>query len=107
MFPVNDGKWFTEMSVGRTLPEYDSLLALTHFKGHTKGGFGDGEIGKAMIHTTPGQNDQWDISGEEFMERMTKSSKAVIDIASEDRIILPAGAVKDLTPFGEERRAGN
>lgn len=88
--PVKGGKWFTEMSVGKTLPEYDSLLALTHFKGHTKGGFGgsnknigigcaDGRTGKAMIHTTPGQNDQWDISDEEFMERMTESTKSVID----------------------------
>ena len=89
-FPVTGGKWFTEMSMGKTLAEYDSLLALTHFKGHSKGGFGgsnknigigcaDGRIGKAMIHTTPGQNDQWDISDEEFMERMTESAKAVAD----------------------------
>lgn len=40
---------------------------------------GDGRIGKAMIHTTPGQDDQWDISDEEFMERMTESAKAVCD----------------------------
>lgn len=90
MLPVKGGKWFTEMSMGKTLTEYDSLLALTHFKGHSKGGFGgsnknigigcaDGRIGKAMIHTTPGQNDQWDISDEEFMERMTESTKAVVD----------------------------
>ena len=39
-FPVKNGKWFTEMSMGKTLAEYDSLLALTHFKGHSKGGFG-------------------------------------------------------------------
>ncbi len=88
--PVKDGKWFTEMSMGGTLTAYDSFLALTHFKGHTKGGFGgsnknigigcaDGKVGKAMIHTTPGQNDQWDISDEEFMERMTESTKAVVD----------------------------
>lgn len=90
MFPVNGGKWFTEMSMGKHLIEYDSFLALTHFKGHAKGGFGgsdknigigcaDGKIGKAMIHTTPGQNDMWDISDEEFMERMTESTKAVTD----------------------------
>lgn len=89
-FPVPGGKWFTEMSMGKTLADYDSLLALTHFKGHSKGGFGgsnknigigcaDGKIGKAMIHTTPGQSDQWDISDEEFMERMTESAKAVVD----------------------------
>ena len=38
--PVHGGKWFDEMHVGKSLPDYDSMLALTHFKGHTKGGFG-------------------------------------------------------------------
>ena len=90
MLPVNGGKWFTEMAMGGHLPGYDSLLVLTHFKGHTKGGFGgscknigigcaDGRVGKAMIHTTPGSDDMWDISNEEFMERMTESTKAVAD----------------------------
>lgn len=90
MLPVKDGKWFTEMSVGKNLLNYDSMLALTHFKGHTCGGFGgsnknigigcaDGRVGKMMIHTTPGSDDMWDIVKEEFMERMTESTKASID----------------------------
>ncbi len=90
MLPVEGGKWFTEMSVGKNILNYDSLVALTHFKGHVQGGFGgsdknigigvaDGRIGKAMIHTTPGQPNQWDIDKEEFMERMTESTKATID----------------------------
>ena len=33
----------------------------------------------AWIHTTPGQPNQWDIKEEEFMERMTESTKATID----------------------------
>ena len=88
--PVKDGKWFTEMHMGKNILNYDSLFVLTHFKGHSKGGFGgsnknigigcaDGRIGKAMIHTTPGSDDMWDISNEEFMERMTESAKAVVD----------------------------
>lgn len=88
--PVNGGKWFTEMYMGKNLLDYDSLFVLTHFKGHSKGGFGgsdknigigcaDGRIGKKMIHTTPGSDDMWDISDEEFMERMTESAKAVTD----------------------------
>ena len=90
MYPIHGGKWFQEMSMGKNLDRYDSLLALTHFKGHAAGGFGgsnknlgigcaDGRIGKAMIHTTPGSEDQWDINKEEFMERMTESTKAVLD----------------------------
>lgn len=88
--PVTGGKWFKKMSVGSHLTGYDSFVILTHFKGHTQGGFGgsnknigigcaDGRIGKAWIHTTPGQDNQWDINKEELMERMTESTKAVID----------------------------
>ncbi|MBQ3456015.1 MAG: DUF362 domain-containing protein [Synergistaceae bacterium] len=90
LLPVTGGKWFTEMSVGANLLNYDSLLVLTHFKGHVQGGFGgsnknigigcaDGRIGKAWIHTTPGQPNQWDIDKEEFMERITESTKATVD----------------------------
>ena len=87
MLPVPGGKWFQEMSVGDHLTRYDSLVALTHFKGHTMGGFGgsnknigigcaDGRIGKAMIHAKDG--DDWGVVEEEFMERMTESTKATI-----------------------------
>ena len=88
--PVTGGKWFDEAYVGKTLPDYDSLLTLTHFKGHTRGGFGgsnknlgigcaDGRIGKKLIHTMEGSDEQWSIGNEEFMERMTEYTKAVID----------------------------
>ena len=88
--PVKDGKWFDEMHMGSHITDYDSMFVLTHFKGHSKGGFGgsnknigigcaDGRIGKKMIHTTPGSDDMWDISNEEFMERMTESAKSVTD----------------------------
>lgn len=90
MLPVKGGKWFTEMSMGKNILDYDSLFVLTHFKGHVQGGFGgsnknigigcaDGRIGKAMLHTTPGSDDMWDIKTEEFMERIVESSKATID----------------------------
>ena len=89
-FPVRGGKWFKGVHMGKNLLNYDSLFVLTHFKGHTQGGFGgsaknigigcaDGRIGKAQIHTTPGSSDQWDIKKEEFMERMMESAKAVVD----------------------------
>ena len=88
--PVKGGKWFDHMTMGKTLINYDSLVVLTHFKGHVSGGFGgsnknigigcaDGRIGKGMIHTTPGQSNQWDIGKEEIMERISESSKATVD----------------------------
>ncbi|HIZ10843.1 MAG TPA: DUF362 domain-containing protein [Candidatus Eubacterium faecavium] len=88
--PVKGGKWFDEMVMGKNILNYDSLLVLTHFKGHTMGGFGgsnknigigcaDGRIGKKMIHTVEGSDDMWSIAEEEFMERMTESAKATAD----------------------------
>lgn len=87
---VKGGKWFDKMSVGSHTANYQSLVMLTHFKGHAMGGFGgsnknigigcaDGRIGKAWIHTRQGSDSQWSIAEEEFMERMTESTKAVID----------------------------
>ena len=92
MLPVKDGKWFEEMSVGKSLPEYDSLVVLTHFKGHTMGGFGgsnknigigcaDGRVGKGMIHAKDGND--WGVDKEELMEKITESTKAVIDYFGE------------------------
>ncbi len=87
-FPLEGGKWFKEMSVGSHLPNYDSLVVLTHFKGHTMGGFGgsnknigigcaDGRIGKAWIHAKNG--DDWGVVEEELMEKISESTKATID----------------------------
>ena len=89
MLPVPGGKWFQEMSVGQNMLNYDSLLTLTHFKGHAMGGFGgsnknlgigcaDGRIGKKMIHSGD-SGQQWGIVQEEFMERMTESTKATVN----------------------------
>ena len=88
--PVNGGKWFKEMHVGKSMLNYDSLLVLTHFKGHTMGGFGgsnknigigcaDGRIGKGEIHTAVGSDNLWSIAEEELMERISESTKATID----------------------------
>ena len=88
--PVKGGKWFDHITVGKSTTDYDSLVVLTHFKGHFSGGFGgsnknigigmaDGRIGKAMIHTAPGQGNQFNIKKEELMERISESSKATVD----------------------------
>ena len=87
--PIEGGKWMKEMCHGKTMTDYDSMLVLTHFKGHAMGGFGgsnknigigcaDGRIGKKWIHTREG-DDMWSIATEELMERITESTKATID----------------------------
>ncbi len=86
--PVKGGKWFDHMTHGSHMTDYDSLFVLTHFKGHTMGGFGgsnknigigcaDGRIGKGMIHSSGGNG--WGAVEEELMEKITESTKATID----------------------------
>ncbi len=89
LLPVRGGKWFDAMSVGKNLLEYDSLLTLTHFKGHVIGGFGgsnknigigcaDGRDGKGWIHSDTGLQDHWEIEQETLMERITESTNATL-----------------------------
>ena len=84
MLPIKNGKQLKEVSVGKHELNYDSMLVLTHFKGHTMGGFGgsiknigigcaDGKIGKLMVH-----GEGWPM-GESFMERMSESAKGTVD----------------------------
>lgn len=83
---VSGGTHFKEMYVGKSLPTYDSMIVLTHFKGHASGGFGgslkniaigcaDAKVGKAMQH---GGAD-FSIRGAHFMEHMVEAGKAVTD----------------------------
>ena len=85
MLPVRGGKHFTEMSVGKSLPTYDSMVVLTHFKGHSMGGYGgslkniaigcaDAKVGKAMQH---GRG--FSVRNAAFMENMVEAGKAVTD----------------------------
>lgn len=85
--PVRGGKWLTDLAVGKNLLAYDSMLVLTHFKGHTMGGFGgslkniaigcaSGRMGKEQLHREGAQ--LW-AGGPNFMERMVEGGKAVID----------------------------
>ncbi|MDR2883492.1 MAG: DUF362 domain-containing protein [Deferribacteraceae bacterium] len=83
--PIPGGKWLKEVAVGKNIVNYDSMLVLTHFKGHTMGGFGgslknisigcaSGKKGKAQIHKE-GDN-QW-AGGSNFMERMVEGGLAI------------------------------
>ena len=90
--PVRGGKHLKEVSMGGHLVNYDSLIVLTHFKGHAMGGFGgsmkniaigcaDGRIGKQQVHAVSDVNLPWDQwpAKEKLMETMAESAKATCD----------------------------
>lgn len=91
MLPVRGGKHFKEISMGGHIVNYDSMIVLTHFKGHAMGGYGgsmkniaigcaDGKIGKAMVHGVYGKPlpEDWNAwpAKEMLMENMAESAKA-------------------------------
>lgn len=87
-FPVSGGFHLKEVAMGAHLQNYDSLIALTHFKGHSMGGFGgslkniaigcaSGKKGKSQIHGLEDKG-EW-LEGEIFMEYLADSGKAICD----------------------------
>ena len=98
-FPVNGGKHLQSVTMGKNLANYDSVVVLTHFKGHAMGGFGgslkniaigmaSGHVGKAQVHgyklaeLPPPDNTWFDgtmPTQETFMEFMADSGKATCD----------------------------
>lgn len=93
VLPVESGFHLKEVNVGKGLMDYDSMLVLTHFKGHAMGGFGgsmkniaigcaSGQIGKRQVHgvdnNPPADWSQWP-GKDKFMELMADSAKAVQD----------------------------
>ena len=91
MIPITGGKHFKEMSIGKHMLNYSSMVVLTHFKGHAMGGFGgslkniaigcaDGQIGKKMVHAAAdSENYELWLKGEPFQENIVESAKATID----------------------------
>ncbi|MBQ7476372.1 MAG: DUF362 domain-containing protein [Selenomonadaceae bacterium] len=87
-FPVNGGLHLKKVAVGSHLANYDSLVVLTHFKGHAMGGYGgslkniaigcaSGAQGKLEVHGVKDYG-KW-VLGELFMELMADSGKAICD----------------------------
>jgi uncharacterized protein len=76
------GWHLTEVSVGKNLLNYDSLVVYTHFKGHPMGGFG-GSLKNIAIGCASGKGGKLQIhgygwpGGPLFMERMVEAGKAI------------------------------
>jgi len=100
--PVKNGFHLKTNIVGKNLKNYDSLLILSHFKGHAMGGFGGAlknmsigiasTRGKANIHTAGFMTDPaklWDNLPEQdfFLESMADACKSVIDYIGKENIV--------------------
>lgn len=91
--PIPGGKVIKKDYVGKNLADYDSMLVLSHFKGHPMGGFGGAlkqlsigcasSGGKAYIHSAGRTTDQYDLwndlpEQDRFLEAMADAASAVV-----------------------------
>ncbi len=100
---ISNGKVIKENYVGKNIDNYDSMLVLSHFKGHPMGGYGGAlkqlsigvasSEGKAWIHSageTKNQNELWDRVAEQnkFLEAMADSAKSVVEFFGENIVYI-------------------
>ena len=86
---VPQGKVIQKNYVGKNLTHYDSMLVLSHFKGHPMGGFGGAlkqlsigvasSYGKAYIHGAGDPAKIWTADHDSFLEAMADAAGSVID----------------------------
>ena len=91
---IPNGKILKKNYVGKDLAKYDSMLVLSHFKGHAMGGYGGAlkqlsigcasSAGKTLIHTAGKVNDQNELFNnlpeqDRFLEAMADAAESVVD----------------------------
>lgn len=86
---IPNGKKIKKNFVGKSLAKYDSMLVLSHFKGHPMGGYGGAikqlsigiasSMGKAYIHGVGDTENFWGSDHDSFLESMADAASSVID----------------------------
>lgn len=87
---IPDGKRIKKNYVGKDIVNYDSLLVLSHFKGHPMGGYGvalkqlsigcASSFGKAYIHSAGEPEKIWTEDHDSFLESMADATSAVVKL---------------------------
>ncbi|HAY19973.1 MAG TPA: ferredoxin [Clostridiales bacterium] len=85
---IPNGKRIKKVQVGKNMLNYDSMLVLSHFKGHPMGGFGGAlkqlsigcasSYGKAYIHGAGEPEKIWTADHDAFLESMADAAEAVV-----------------------------
>ena len=85
---IPDGRKIKKNFVGKNLANYDSMLVLSHFKGHPMGGYGGAlkqlsigvasSHGKAYIHGVGEPENFWHADHDSFLEAMADAAASVV-----------------------------
>lgn len=86
---IPNGKVIQKNFVGKNLADYDSMLVLSHFKGHPMGGYGGAikqlsigvasSFGKAYIHGAGEPEKIWSADHDSFLRSMADAASSVVD----------------------------
>ena len=86
---IPNGKVIQKNYVGKDIEAYDSMLVLSHFKGHPMGGYGGAikqlsigvasSYGKAYIHGAGETEKIWSADHDAFLEAMADAASSVVD----------------------------
>lgn len=86
---IPKGKVIQKNYVGKHIERYDSMLVLSHFKGHPMGGYGGAlkqlsigmasSFGKAYIHGAGVPEEIWTSDHDAFLESMADAAGCVVD----------------------------
>jgi len=97
--PIENGKILKENKVGRHIENYDSMVVLSHFKGHPMGGYGGAlkqlsigcasSRGKALIHSAGKTDNQYSVwarcaKQDEFLESMADAASSIVKYFGEN-----------------------
>lgn len=86
---IANGEKIKKNFVGKNIANYDSMLVLSHFKGHPMGGYGGAikqlsigvasSYGKGYIHGVGNPDNFWTSDHDEFLESMAEAASSVVD----------------------------
>ena len=96
--PIPEGKIIKVNYVGKNIQNYDSMLVISHFKGHPMGGFGGAlknisigvasSYGKAYIHGAGEPEKIWTADHDKFLESMADADKSIVDYFKENILFI-------------------
>ncbi len=90
LLPIPNGKTIKENYVGKNIKNYNSMLVLSHFKGHPMGGYGGAikqlsigiasSYGKAYIHGAGDPKKIWTADHDSFLSSMADAASSIVDL---------------------------
>ncbi len=95
---IPNGSVIKKNYLGKNIDKYDSMLVISHFKGHPMGGYGGAlkqlsigcasSFGKAYIHGAGDPKKLWTADHDKFLESMAEAASSVVNLFKGDIVYI-------------------